>query len=198
MLYANLHTGLQPNWPLNSLKALTLAGKFKQLTANTRRNHGAELPRAQPTTAFHKFYVLSQLVTSAKFSQICALACSNCSNPSKQPPNITLQLGKLIINTARRRPAPSTRSSATNSIYYSKTYTNHFIRPTVHSCTSHYSIQLPWYNGVRHPRLYIKCHTCEIAHPKFTYIVHQSMLCVRIHRYLHVYVGSIRIFNVFK
>jgi hypothetical protein len=40
------------------MKALTLAGKCKQLTDKTRRNHGAELPRAQHTISFHKFNLM--------------------------------------------------------------------------------------------------------------------------------------------
>jgi hypothetical protein len=37
----------------------------------------------------------------------------------------------------------------------------------IHAYTAHCGIHAPWYNGIRHPRLYVTCHTCTTPHSKF-------------------------------
>jgi hypothetical protein len=60
------------------------------------------------------------------------------------------------------------------------------IDAVIHRYTSHCGIQPISYNGIRRARLYMTCHTCRTLHQKFAYIIHESMLCLCIHRYVYV------------
>jgi hypothetical protein len=106
---------------LKSLKPIETAAKYYTIQlVKTIETRLGDAPRPA-----HDFIPqISCTAPACNVSQIQPnpLACSNRSNPSKQPPNITLQLGKLVINAARRRSAHTTRFPTTNPIYHGKTY----------------------------------------------------------------------------
>jgi hypothetical protein len=85
--------------------------RFAKLIKNTTRRRPALSTRLHSTNLIYS--------PACNISQIQPnpLACSNRSNPSKQPPNITQFNCDNYRNTARRRPAPSTRLHSTNFMY---------------------------------------------------------------------------------
>jgi hypothetical protein len=80
----------------------------------------------------------------------------------KHPTNITLQLGKLVINAARRRPV----HTVAKIIYHGKNYKLISLTPLYMLILPPCCIHRLSYNGIRHARLYVTCHTCTMLHPK--------------------------------